>query len=112
MSDIKEISNWSVGGIESQFGKSKIFKVKTTTLDQISQKFKRIDFIKMDIEGAEIKVLKGAKQTLKKTKNLAIASYHVVNHKRTFYEVEKILKENDFKAFTSDKGQLVTFANR
>ena len=112
LNDVQKIRNWSVGGVESQFGDSKIFKVKTIPLDKLTQDIKQINFIKMDIEGAEIKALNGAKLTLQKTENLAIASYHIVNHKRTFYEVEKILKENNFKVFTSDKGQLVTFASK
>ncbi len=49
------------------FTKSSI-RVPATTLDQIvqSKKLKRVDFMKIDVEGAEFKVLKGAVKTIKK----------------------------------------------
>lgn len=53
--------------------------VKTQTIDSFvdEHKIARIDFIKLDIEGAELYALKGALQTLKKFKpKLAIAIYH------------------------------------
>lgn len=104
---------WSVGGIVSQAGKSKIYKVKTTTFDKLYENLNlnKIDLIKMDIEGAEIKALNGAKNTLKHTKNIAIASYHVVNGKKTCFKVEKILKQNKFKVITKDIGQVITFGD-
>lgn len=48
----------------------------TVTIDAIA-KGEKIDFIKMDIEGAEVKALAGAKETLRKYKpKLDICSYH------------------------------------
>ncbi|RJQ37764.1 FkbM family methyltransferase [Candidatus Microgenomates bacterium] len=46
--------------------KKKIIKIKTTTIDKFIQekKIKNISLIKIDVEGAEMKVLKGAKQLL------------------------------------------------
>lgn len=45
-------------------------KIPVTTLDNFykENKIKRLDFLKIDVEGAEIKVLNGAKETLKKFK--------------------------------------------
>lgn len=51
----------------------------TTTIDEIvkTKKIRKIDFIKMDIEGAEPYALEGAINTIKKHKpKLAIAIYH------------------------------------
>jgi len=46
--------------------KQKRIKIKTNTLDNLSKelKLKRMDLLKIDVEGAEIKVLKGAKKCL------------------------------------------------
>lgn len=54
-------------------------KVRTFAIDEIveSGKAERIDFIKMDIEGAEPNALKGAEKTIRKFRpKLAIAVYH------------------------------------
>lgn len=54
-------------------------KVNTTTIDEYctNNKINKLDFLKMDIEGAEYEVLCGAKQTIKKYKpKLAICVYH------------------------------------
>lgn len=53
--------------------------VQTLTIDDFynEQKLNKVDYIKMDVEGAEQKVLKGAEQVIKRHKpKLAIASYH------------------------------------
>jgi FkbM family methyltransferase len=60
-----------------------------------------IDFIKMDIEGAEIFALQGAKATLEKyAPALAVASYHFVDGERTFPKVEFVLAEFGYRAET------------
>ena len=48
--------------------KKKIKKIKSITIDNLIKKLniKKLDFIKMDIEGAEILALNGAKKTIKK----------------------------------------------
>lgn len=53
--------------------------VRLDTLDNIIRKcgLDRVDFIKIDVESAELQVLKGAKKTLKKFRpSLSIAAYH------------------------------------
>ena len=53
--------------------------VQTVTIDDyvVRQKLPRVDFIKLDIEGAELHALQGASQTIKSFKpRLAISVYH------------------------------------
>lgn len=54
-------------------------QVRTSTIDSlvISRGLSRVDFIKMDIEGAELQALMGAEQTIRTFKpKLAISLYH------------------------------------
>lgn len=56
---------------------------------------KRVDFIKIDAEGAELDILKGAERTLRTGKPfLAIATYHTPSETE---EVAKYLHKKDFK---------------
>ena len=65
------------------------------TLDEFLDGSK-IDFIKGDIEGAEIKLLAGAKETLAKERNLRIVlcTYHRENDQR---DLDRMLKESGFQ---------------
>ena len=54
-------------------------KMKPTTIDKFTEEnnIEKIDYIKMDVEGAEKNILEGAIKTIKKFKpSLAIAIYH------------------------------------
>ena len=53
--------------------------VKVATADKFveANKLPRVDFIKMDVEGHELKVLAGARETIKTFKpSLALSAYH------------------------------------
>jgi FkbM family methyltransferase len=67
-------------GATSIFGKgTQGDRVQTVTLDEyvVRLNLDRVDFIKMDIEGAEVMALKGARQTIAHFKpKLAICLYH------------------------------------
>ena len=73
--------------------KNNLNQYKTICIDDFVEKNKveKIDFIKMDIEGCELKALQGAINTLKKYKpKLAIAAYHKYED---YYEIPKFLNE-------------------
>lgn len=65
---------------QSYIGKSGTSVIQGVSLDMVLLNF-RPSFIKMDVEGAEIKALIGAKNTIEKhSPDLAICVYHSVNH--------------------------------
>jgi FkbM family methyltransferase len=58
-------------------------KVALTTIDKLVAELKlaKVDFIKMDIEGAEVKAVQGASETLKKFRpRMALSVYHAPDH--------------------------------
>lgn len=72
---------------------------------------KKVDFIKMDVEGAELELIKGAERTLKEQDvKIAVASYHVVDGKKTFIGVEEALKGLGYRTETAHPQHLTTYA--
>jgi len=75
--------------------------VEVDTLDNILNELgiKRVDFVKMDIEGAETVSLTGMAETLQSnnTLKLAIAAYHTVGGKTTAKTIASKLKNRDFE---------------
>lgn len=86
-------------------------QIDCVTLDAIlsEYKLKRIDLIKMDIEGTEIEALQGASKTMTTMRPVfAIASYHKRNGRATYIEVEKILKNYNYNTKTIFPPHLTT----
>lgn len=84
-----------------------------TQLKKMKIKFKDISFIKADIEGAEIEALEGMKSVLKNgSPQLAIASYHLRNGKKTCFFVEKFLKKFGYKTKTYYPKHLTTYGRK
>jgi FkbM family methyltransferase len=88
--------------------------VKIKQLDKISIiKKKRIDLIKIDVEGYEEKVINGALKTLNKTKLILIE-----NHKDNLYlnynpkEIHRKLIELNFKLYKKIKFPFMTWEDR
>lgn len=77
--------------------------VRLDTIDsQYFEKGIRIDFIKADVEGSEIDLLKGAEKTIRKFKpKIAIATYH---HEKHAEEIILFLKDLGVGYHTESKG--------
>ncbi len=79
---------------------SKTVTVPSITLDSLlAEKFKTIHWIKVDVEGAELLVLRGGPKTLKITKNIVIEVHEDIlkQNNESPEEILKILKSNGFK---------------
>jgi len=74
-------------------GAKAVAHVPLTTIDHLVGELQlpRVDYIKMDIEGAEVRALQGAKQTLARFHpRMALCTYHVDDHPR---EVPRAARE-------------------
>lgn len=88
-------------------------KMNVVSLDNQLKRMniEKVDFIKMDIEGAEIDAVKGMEETLKNNNvHLAIASYHIINGQKTNIKLEKMLKGVGYKVKTDYPKHLTTYA--
>ena len=90
--------------------------INTRSVDDlvVEEQVQRIDFIKLDIEGAELKALQGAEETLKRDKpKLAISIYHQIED---FWEIPLWIESLDLgykfyiKHATIHKEETVLFA--
>ena len=88
--DVKNDIKWNFTRklITWSLGKSfKSFKVKTNTLDNFcrKKKIKKIDILKIDVEGAELEVLEGGKKILDKTH---IIQVEILQNKENFDQIK------------------------
>jgi len=93
-------------------------RIHTTTLDQavLEHKLRRVDFVKMNIEGAEIKALLGARDTIRQFRpHFAISTDHFVDGdvargEYTCGPVEEILRGHGYVAASVQfKTERITF---
>lgn len=80
---------------ETQRNKAKTIekaKVQTTTIDRISAELNiQPDFIKIDVEGVELKVLQGAKVSLQRT------SFVMIEISKNIEEIYQLMDQHGFK---------------
>ena len=94
-------------GINTLFSNSesqeKYSLIESTSLDNLlKNKYKKIDWIKIDVEGSELLVLKGAVNTLKITKNIIIEIHENIleENNQSPNEIIEILKKHGFEIKT------------
>ena len=83
-------------------------KVEVTTLDKVISGLKEssVDILKIDVQGFEVGVLKGARRALNKVKvvMIEVSLYDFYgNSKSTWFDVNKILEESNFKLIDAAK---------
>jgi FkbM family methyltransferase len=96
-------------------GEENIVKKQAVTIDSWvnDSKLDRLDYVKMDIEGAEIQALEGCVETIKKYQpKFAIASYHIVNNEPTYLQLERFFESihYPFKTVFFGNHEIITFA--
>ena len=87
--------------------------VKLDTLDNLLHEFKRIDLLKIDVEGHELDVLKGAKNCLHRTKIIMIEIHHSKQYSN--YSKDKIIKlleKSNFTLYKKIKFPLMKWEDR
>ncbi|MEM0302994.1 MAG: FkbM family methyltransferase [Archaeoglobaceae archaeon] len=84
----------------------KSVKVKTTTIDKFVEEtnIEKVDFIKIDTEGYEREIIKGAKETIRKFKpKMAISAYHLPDDKEKIPELILSIRD-DYRFKLVNKG--------
>lgn len=66
------------------------------TVDAIASNMTRLDWMKIDVEGAEVLVLEGALETIKRTRPKIVVEYHPQWFPNIFNEVRAILDPLDY----------------
>lgn len=88
-------------------------KIIVTRLDDELNSNQKVGIIKIDVQGYEMEVLKGAKETLSRTSLVVVevSNHHVYKGAPMYYDVDAILRENGFVLFDNcltfkEKGRL------
>lgn len=105
-----------IDSLKDKNGSEQNFTVDAISIDEYvsENNIEKVDFIKMDIEGAEMKALKGAEQTLIKHRpQLAISIYHSNNDMQDIpIYLHNILKNYIFKIgqYSPDNDETILYA--
>jgi FkbM family methyltransferase len=83
----------------SIYRKNDSAKVDSVSLKNFIEKFEQVDMLKMDIEGAELEVLKDCGERLKNVKNIFVEFHSFLNDKQNLSEILNTLEQNDFRYY-------------
>ena len=97
----------------SIYSKNNVIKVPSVRLNELIQNEKKIDLIKIDIEGAEYDVLLDCNDSLSKIENIFIEYHSFANSSQNLSEILSILEKNHFRYFIKPvNDRAVPFINR
>lgn len=85
--------------------------VETRCLDDMGLDLKKLDFIKCDVEGAELKVFKGAERTIRKFKPIIMAEIedrHLIKHGLTASDVVRHLSWVGYESYYCDGDRMIS----
>lgn len=72
-------------------------EVQTDTLDNIVKPWnRRIDYAKIDVQGAELQVLRGAEKMLETTRKVVVETHYRHDERRTWPEISNFLNTRGF----------------
>ena len=93
-------------GMGASISSEAAFKIKVRRLDAICKEYnlQKIDFIKMDIEGAEIDVLKSSKEVIQKYKPRFIIEPHFIDGILNDNQIIAIFNELNYETQTLKQG--------
>lgn len=86
--------------IVSEGGQEAVLEIEVITLDSELTELKRIDFIKIDVEGYELNVLNGAKKIIEKHRPAILVEVHPVylaNYNQHHTDVISFFEKNNYK---------------
>ncbi len=91
----------SVGNADNSsiFGTGHKVKIPSVTLSSVLEREQNIDFLKIDIEGAEKEVIANCGNLLRKVSNIFIEYHSFKDKKQELDDILSILTQNDFRYF-------------
>jgi len=85
------------------WGYERTVKVKTDTLDNLTRKYAKIDYVKIDVQGVEVDILKKATELFGRCNKWVIEThFRSDSEKATYPEVIKIMKDAGFETHLHD----------
>lgn len=88
-------------------------KVESIKLSSFLMKFPRVDLLKIDIEGAEIDVIKDCENSLSMVENLFIEFHSFKSHQQSLSKILFILEKNNFRYYIKEVNKrLSPFINK
>lgn len=103
----------AVAAPEGDVADAELVQVEVITLATLAKRFAldRLDIVKMDVEGAELEVIRGARELPDGFKpRYAIASYHLVNGRQTAALLPDLFSGLHYECTTGNPAHLTTWA--
>lgn len=91
------------GGAVSNENSSKTISVPSVALKDVLAQHAEVDMLKIDIEGAEVEVVRSVKDDLKKCKNVFIEYHSFPNKEQHLHELLSILTSNGFRYYVKEE---------